>query len=378
MDFHLRLRLIAVSLLSCGIAVLPCPALVSLNDGRDKFFVTGSASLGYDSNLFSSQDGAGAYVATAGLNVDYVRRAGLIGVDAGIGLNAARYDKFSSEDFKNPRLSIEFTKQSGRTTGSLSLSAARENRADSAANVRTQSWSYIAGLSLKYPVIERYSLSGSFNYNQRNFVDNLTLVDLKAFTAGIDLFYVYTSERDLFAGYRLRQEQTSADSANADHAFTLGLSGKILPKLNGAIRAGYQIRQESGTKQGQFSSWTSSGSTTWNVSKRLAVTGQLSKDFSTTSTNITTDTLAASLDAQLALRAKMNVSTSVGCGQIKFLDGDGAGRTDHYFNYSFSLNYSMNEHLKASLTYAFFQNFSNLAFSDFIRHSITLSLSSRW
>ena len=97
------------------------------------------------------------------------------------------------------------------------------------------------------------------------------MVDLKSYSANLDLFYVYTTDRDLSGGYRYRQENTSADSKNTDHAFTVGLSGKILSKLNGAINAGYQIRNSrdnlhnpsgNGILESQYTSWTSSISLT--------------------------------------------------------------------------------------------------------------------
>jgi opacity protein-like surface antigen len=67
-----------------------------------------------------------------------------------------------------------------------------------------------------------------------------------------------------------------------------------------------------------------------------------------------------------------------GGGHSEFLSGFDAGREDYYFTWSFGVSYSMNDHFKASLTYSYFQNWSNRAASDFDRHSITLNVSSRW
>lgn len=119
------------------------------------------------------------------------------------------------------------TKDSGRTTGALSLLAQRDSRADPAANMRTDSWNYDAGLDFRYPVIERYSVSGSLDYGLRDYTDNTVLVDLSTYAASADLFYVVTTARDLIAGYRMRSSNTSADTSFQDHAFTLGVSGRI-------------------------------------------------------------------------------------------------------------------------------------------------------
>lgn len=380
-------RVAVAGVLFLGVATLRCPALVNLNDGRDKIHVTGTVSFGWDSNIFARQSGGGDYVMSAGLTSDYTRKAGLIGVDASVSVNASRFNKFTTEDFKNPSFNLEFTKESGRTTGSLALSAARESQADTAANIRDQSWLYSAGLNLKYPVIERYSLSGGVNYSYHNYLDNTALVNLKTYSANLDLFYVYTSDRDLVGSYRYRQENTSADSKNTDHAFTLGLSGKILPKLNGSVNAGYQIRDSQeilssayhyGTIESQYTSWTSSISLTWSLSKRFSVSGQLSKDFSTTSTNDSTDTLMAGLNAQYTFTAKFSATAGVEFSNNRFLGLSGAGRVDTYFSTNIGFNYSLNDHLKASLVESLSTNWSTAPLADFSRNLLTLSLTSRW
>jgi len=368
-------------------AALPCLALVNLNDGRDKIHVTGDVTFAWDSNIYYRQGGAGDFVMSAGLTTDYTRKAGLIGVDASMAINMSHFNRFTTENFKNPSFNLEFTKQSGRTTGSLAFAAARESQADAAANIRDQSWLYSAGLNLKYPVIERYSLSGGASYSYHNYLDNAALVNLKTYSANLDLFYVYTSDRDLFGGYRYRQENTSADSKNTDQAFTLGLSGKILPKLNGTVNAGYQIRNSRdvlhtsnlyGIIENQYNSWTSSAALTWSLSKRFSVTGQLSKDFSTTSTNDTTDTLMADLNAQFTISAKFSVSGGVEFSNNRFLGSSGNGRVDTFFSTSLALNYSLNDHLKASLNETVATNWSTAPLADFSRNSVSLSLSSRW
>ncbi|MFA5262472.1 MAG: outer membrane beta-barrel protein, partial [Opitutaceae bacterium] len=312
------------------------------------------------------------------LSADYARRAGLIGVDASVSVNSVRYNKLTTENFNNPSFSLEFTKQTGRTTGSLLLGVARESRADSAANIRSESWDYRADLNLKYPVIDRYSLSGGVGVNKRDFVDNTDLVDSTSISANADLFYVYTTERDLFLGYRYRRERSSIETTNTDHALSFGVSGRILPKLNGSVRGGVQTRISDGKVKETFDSWMANASTTWNVSKRFMVTGSLSKDFSTTSTNLSTDTLSASLSANFSYSAKWSVGGTAGVGQSKFLGVEGLGRTDTYFSYSFDLNYTMNDHLKAAAAYVFMHNWSSYADADFTRSAYTLTLSSRW
>ncbi|MBC8040884.1 MAG: outer membrane beta-barrel protein [Opitutaceae bacterium] len=353
-------------------------ALLRFNEGRDQIFVNASLSVGFDSNIFANDSAEGDIVTNTSLGLEYARRAGLITVNAHADWNLGSFASNSDSDFANPSLGVEFIKNTGRTTGSVTLNTSRESQADPNIGQRTDSWNHNAGLNWKYPVIERYSFAGSFGYGLVDYTDNSAgLVDLDTYSASLDLFYAYTSQRDLVFGYRIRESDTSSGNKSTDHSFTGGISGKILAKLNGTVRAGYQIRQE-GATGATYSSWTSTASTTWTVSKRLALTGTLTKDFSTTATESSVDSLNFNLDAQYVLNSRWSLYSGVGAGYSDFLSGSDAGRKDHYFTWSTGISYSMNDHFKASLTYSYFQNWSNRANSTFDRNSITLNLSTRW
>lgn len=353
------------------------PALLKFNEGRDQLFVTGSVSVGYDSNIFAASNGGGDLFTNSSLALEYARRAGMISVNGEAAWNLGSFASNASEDFANPALSLEFVKNTGRTTGSFTLGASRQSQADPTVNQRTDSWNYNAGLNWKYPVIERYSLAGSLGYGMVDYIDNSAgLTDLSTYMASTDLYYAYTSQRDLLGGYRIRLSDTSSGSQTIDHSFTAGVSGKILAKLNGTVRAGYQIRQESSGRA--YGSTTATASTTWAVSKKLSITGTVNKDFSTTATDSTVDTLSVNFDAQYALNNRWSLYSGLGGGQSDFLNGVDSDREDYYFTWSAGVNYSLNDHFKASLTYSYFQNWSNRSTSSFDRNSITLNLTSRW
>ncbi|MBW7894989.1 MAG: outer membrane beta-barrel protein [Opitutaceae bacterium] len=360
------------------LAGTPAHALVSIDDGKNQLFIVGSASYMWDSNIFASAGGGGDSIYTATVGLEFKRRAGLIGVDASLFLDASKFVENTGENFQNPRFKTEFTKQSGRTTGSLTLGAARESRADTAANLRNESWTFDAGLNFKYPIIERYSISGGFGYALRDFNDNTILVDLATYSFNADLFYVYNSERDLIAGYRLRYSESSGNTGFYDHAFTLGVSGKILPKLGGTLRFGYQFREPTNSLGESSKAFTIAGSTTWNLTKQASSTLSLAKDFSTTSTNVSVDTSTATLDTQYALNSRMAVAASAGYGINEFLGSAGGGREDQFFTGTLGTSFTVNQHLNLSLTYVYFQNWSNFSFSDFIRNSVTLTAASKF
>lgn len=355
-------------------------ALVKFDDGHDEIFVTGTAGLTYDSNIFAASDGDGDTSYNASLLLEYKRKAGFLGVDASLGWDFSKFSKFSSEDFANPQINAEITKDSGRTTGSLKASAKRENRADTAVNLRVRSWNYDTGVEVKYPVIQRYSLAGGLDYGRQDFADNTALVDINTYAAHADLFYALNSQRDLIASYRYRTTDTTADTTDVDHAFTVGVNGKIISKLNGSVRLGWQrrnIERVAGAHE-SHDSLTATGSTTWTISSRFNLTGTLSRDFSTVATDASVETTTAALDAQYAVNSKVSAFGGISYTHLRFLDTGSRGRVDDGLGFNAGVAYVKNDHLKFTAAYTFYKNWSSLALSDYDRHAVTLSVSSRW
>lgn len=358
------------------IASAPAQALVSIDDGKNQFFVNLSASYTWDSNVFANSTSGGDSIYGASVGIDFRRHAGMIGINGSVYMDASSFIQNSGENFLNPRFHTELTKQNGRTTGSITFSAARQSKADALVNVRNESWNYNMGLNLKYPVIERYTLAGSLGYGYLDYLDNALFVDLETYTASVDLFYIYNTERDIIAGYRLRYGQTSQNTAYYDHAFTVGLSGKILPKVAGTVRAGYQFHEPTQSNGDSFSAVTASGQATWTVTKKMNATLLLSKDFSTTSTNTTVDATSASIDFQYGLNSKTSIYSGVGYGINEFLGTPGADRKDHYFTWNVAVHYTFSSYLKLKLGYSYYQNWSTLDFSEFTRNSVNVSATS--
>lgn len=377
-----RALLLAALLLGGPAAVPRAFALIRLDNDRNHVDVTGSFTTGFSSNIGASAAGSSDNYYSAEVGAQYLRRAGLIVMDASVGLSATSYAKNSGENFRDPSFKVNFKKQSGRTTGGLQLSAARESRADTAANIRNQSWSYDASLDAKYPMLNgRYAFTASVGASLRDFADNNTLADQKSLSSSLDFYYIL-NERSLLAGYRFRQESTSLSTGSRDHSVTAGISGPLLFRLNGMLRMGYQVRVPYGLTAGRstYTGWTANGSSTWEVTKRLDFSGQLSRDLSTTSTNISVDTLGGSIQGQYRFNIQTAFSASTGVTRTRFLDGGGAGnRLDTAWNWEVAAHRSIfKEHIQLSVSYSFFRNWSSSSFSSFDRKNLTFTASAKY
>ena len=258
---------------------------VSLEDGKDHLFVDATIETSYDSNVFTNTDDHGSLVYQGSLGTEFTRRAGWIGVNATASLTWARYANFRSQDYVDPKVSAELTKQSGRTTGSLTFSAQRENRADVDVNTRDIFWNYDAGLNFQYPVIERYSISGSFDYARTDYQDQALFINQTTYTGNLYLYYILNEQRDLFIDYRERYTAEDRGVSDLDDSLSGGVSGKVYGPFNGSLQAGYQKRtpvRGPADERVTSNDITVSGTLTWNINRRMNLTTDLSRDFSTT------------------------------------------------------------------------------------------------
>lgn len=373
---HIR-RILALIAIAAA-AGRPASAAFSFNSGRDKLALSAEYGLAYDSNLFSRAGGEGDSSQSLSLSAEYARRAGIIGMDASTSFVFQRFRTFSSEDYSNPSFQLEFDKQKGRLTGSAEFLARKENRSEVAINVRAASWNYESTLNLRYPINDRYYFKTAGGFNYRDYRDNSTLFDLKSFHQSVDVFYVYSSKLDLTGGYRLRAGEASGGARTLDHAFTVGATNNILPKLNGAVRAGYQWRNEQGPRDNRFGSLTTSVSLEWPATSKLTVETIVSKDFVTTATDVSVDVAAFSLSATYKPLPKLSLNAGAGYSLSDYLGQPGAGREDRAFSCNAEISFAFSPQISSSISYSNLDNDSNSAFSDFARHTIAFKLSARF
>jgi hypothetical protein len=368
--------LLGICALALGLS--PARALLNLDGSRNQLFVFGSVTLGYDSNIFSDASGRDDYTVSGAVGAEIKRRAGIIAVNATATLSYSTYGSYTEENSFNPNFHVEFNKSTGRTTGALTVSAFRESRSDSAVNLRTNSWNFPVGLSLKYPVNDKYYFTSQTSYLRRRYVDSTFLADYTDYSQGIDVFYVYTSKLDLVGGYRIRVSETSLGDDSVDHWFNVGATGGLFAKLNGTVRLGYQVRDVSGATNQQYSHFNAMAGVTWPVTRKLNLSGQLSRDFSTIATGASVDSLAASLRAGYAATRKIEFTTGVAYGRNRFLGTPPPERRDTFFSWDLGARYKMNEHLQVGATYTYFRNWSTFDFSDFDRQGFSVDVSSRY
>jgi hypothetical protein len=367
-----------IVLLAGGIIPVPARALLKFDQGHDELFATGSLSVAYDSNIAANSSAQADTIYSAGVGLEYSRRAGIISVDASGGVSTSHFGKNTAQDFSDPHLQGEFSAKDERTTADLTFSTARESQADVVSGLRAVSWDYAAGLNTRYRVTDRYSITNTLDYSLKDYVNPPGLANLTSYSAGMNLLYTINSARDLFMGYNFGLQETSRNLSYDNHSFNVGIDGKILPKLNGTISVGYELEVPHGSTDHSTGSMTDAVALTWNFSRRLKITGDVSQNFGATSTTGSVNTLASSLDAIFSMNFKTSLTGGVGGGYNRFIGAVADGRRDTYFTWNAGVNYSITDHFTTTLGYTYYENWSTSSFSDFIRHTITLTLNARF
>jgi hypothetical protein len=384
MKFQHRL-LTAAAVAAAAVWTPGARALVSLEDGRDHVFVDGSVTMGYDSNVFANAQSGGSMVYQGSLGTDFTRRAGWIGVNVSASLAFARYASFQSQDYVDPKVTAELTKQTGRTTGSLTIAVQKQNRADVDVNTRDVSWNYDVGLNFQYPVIERYSISGTFDYNRTDYEDHQLFTDLTTYTGNLYLYYILNEQRDLFVDYRYRLSDEATGEYDVDNSLSGGVSGRVFGPFNGSLQVGYETRTPYRSPDtGNFDDLTASGTMTWNMNRRMTLTAVVARDFSTTANALSIEDTSAGLTYQDSFTSKASATLQGLVGENEFLGVEGltapsdGRRVDKFVSVSAAYFYTVNEHLKASLNYTYYRSWSTVAYAEFPRTQINFSLASHW
>lgn len=360
------------------VAVPPSRALLNIDGSRNQLFVFGGVTYGYSSNMFAEAVGRSDYTVSAQAGLELKRRAGIIAVNAIAKVDFVRYGQYTDENAINPNFFLELNKTTGRTTGALTVSAYRETRSDSAVNLRTSSWNFPLGLSIKYPVNDKIYVTSGSGYLHRSYSGSQGLVNYTDFSEAVDLYYVYTSKLDLIGGYRVRVATTSVEGRTVDHWFNVGATGGILAKMSGTIRFGYQFRAVSGNGGEQFAHFNGQAALNWPITRKVALSLQFNRDFSTIATGHSVDSTSLSLSGNYTYTRKVAFSSAVSIGQNDFLGQSQSDRQDTFFSWNAGVHYKLNDHFQMGASYTYFRNWSTLSFSDFASHGFSVDVSSRF
>jgi hypothetical protein len=374
-----RLLYASLSFLCIILATQKARALLVFNDGKDQVFVTATYSFGYDTNVFSQRAGQAAVTQALTIGGTYSRKAGLISVNASFGMNFGQFFGIAGQDYADPNLTLTFSKGVGRTTGSLSFDVQKVNTPDPIANDRAIGWDYGTTLSLRYPVIERFYLTGTTGVAGTSYANEALFSAQQTYTEGINMNFIYDSKLDLFDGYNLAISHTK-DTTAYDNAFNFGCNGNILAKLDGSLSVGYSLDDTTYTNQKPelFDGIDANVSLNWRITRALSLSGNVTKEFSISSTDITTDTTSYEVSAETVVAKRFRTEMAVTYEPTDFLGRNGGGRKDRLWEFQPNIGTAITTHFRCNLGYGYLINYSNIATAAFTSEVLSFSITASY
>lgn len=345
------------------------------NDGTDQIIVTGSYSIGEDTNVFAQRVKKGAITQLATAEVDYTRRAGLISVEAGMTMNVGAFVGLPGQNYADPSFTLGFTKGQGKTTGSLTFTAAKSNAPDPVANNRAVAWNFAETLALRYPVFERYFFTDSSTVGGTSYQNRNIFSDQQLYSNALAINVIYDSKLTFKTGYTIGFNETS-DTNNIAQNWVFGATGTILPKLTGSIDLGYayDAAYTRHQKEQEFTSLNGDAALKWAFSRTLTFSADVNKAFGISSTDVVTDTTSGGIIASGNIGKRFRTDLGIRYVGTDFVSQNGLGRKDTLIEVPADIGTALTTHIRLNLNYTWMENYSNLFSGKFVRETLTLTI----
>ena len=375
-----RLRFLSLCL-SWLCAATWAHAFLTFDDGKDKVFVSSTYAFGYDTNVFARATKQGSVTQNWSFEADYTRRAGIISVAATATMNLGAFAGIHGQDYADPGVTLDLTKGTGRTTGSVDLSLKKVNAPDPVANNRAVAWQYTEGLALRYPINERFFLTNNLVSGGSSYANRVIFTDLSTYSDAFDVNIVYDSKLDFSGGYIVDLDQTH-DTSFLSHSLVLGANGSLLPKISGSVVLGYALSNTYYSHPhyptSDYGEYNVQASLNYRFAPWLSFSGSAARNLGISSTDIADDSITLGAFADMSIGKKLRLHTGPTYIPTKYIGRNSQGRRDYLFEYMASLQTALTTHVNVAVSYMFSENYSNLSFARFIRETLSADINAKY
>lgn len=376
----------AAALLTSG--SLQAAPFISIADTVDVFFL-GSASVDYRTNLFNAPDKRDDFVFkfSPGLEARVGRNT-----DATVSVifreDILRYNRYSGQNTNLANVILRGTYNSGplKTDLGFSFRQTQSNTPDTylpgaSPDLFVERDLYNAHLNFKYDVMPKYWVKGGFQWRRTEYTNNPSFgnnfSNSDVYTVPVDVFYRYSEKLSVGLGYRYRHTDTARSGLTPgrnynDHFFSVALDGEILPKLSAVANIGYQLRDVSGSSNGQFAI---DAELTYELTPKVELFAGGSHDFGVSSTGGGKELLSGHVGANYQINSFFSATGRFEQLHTKYRN---VTRRDDTSYLNLSLNYSPNIYWTFSAGYGYVNNSSNINAASFSGNTISLSASLRY
>jgi len=355
----------------------------ALGDNAD-LFLTGTAALKYDDNIFLAKTGtksSSIFEIAPGLELAS-GRASLVKGSISVNETVVRYFDVSSQNTElfNARCggSYDDAKLSLKLDSGFQQLAQNTRDARLAGVISRRDVTNFAP-NAEVSVSEKTIVGAGFSYDDTKY-KNGGFADLTTYSIPLLAYYEVTPKLQSGFGYRYRSNDVGGTSADStENYFNLGARGEFTPKLQGSFTIGYNERKIKSTATTVAHNETGLGiESALNYLYTPKTTFRLSVDngFDTAATGDSEKSFGLTGGVHAALNEELSVDGSLAYHQYKYLAV--GNRKDDLYNGDLGLTYKYNAYLNFGASYTYTSNSSSLSSAEFNDNLFRFSVSVRY
>ncbi|HUG10161.1 MAG TPA: outer membrane beta-barrel protein [Opitutaceae bacterium] len=339
----------------------------------------------YDSNILGQIDNESDTLITFSPMLEYRREGGRGMMSFNIGGSLVHYLKNDERDHEDYRVSGVITvpvTPDSPFSGSVNASYGRATTVNETVADLVTTTALTLGANGGYAFSERLSGNAGVtwgNVENENFGDNETL----GLSLGVSLQEFLLRRLPLTLTYSYMTSESTNDPTamsaldTTSHAFNVGTSGQLTPKISGNVSIGMRSTEDGGSTPGASddTGLTASSSLTWAYDELTTVSLMLSKSLSVTADNQSTDATSVRLNLNRKLSEQLSASAGVSHTWNSYR---AVARDDKLLSFNAGLSYMIRRNWTAGLNYTYTDNSSDNAMSNFSRHVIGATVSARF
>jgi len=373
-------RSVFISIFLAGAA--QAAPFLAIGDGAE-LFATGALAVRADDNIFLAANAESDVIfdINPGVELTFGKNAQLSGaltmVDS--------FSRYSSNTSLNTNLfSADF--RSGFDDGKLKMTfnaGYRETnqntvdvRATGPIGALIRRNAYTAGANAEAEVSQITSIAAGISFSHTDY-RRAGYGDSDDYTIPVDFFYKMTPKVDLSAGYRYRNYQTAVGQDSTDQFFNVGARGEFTPKLTGHFAVGLTKRHLARSDDTSMLGLDASLSYEISPKTSLQINSSSSPDTSPQGAQQKNFSIGGSVTSNIS--EQWSVNGGISWRAINYLAATGSpGHVDDYVEGQLGATYIVNAYVRVVGAYAYRNNISKTASSEFTNNVFSLATSFRY
>jgi hypothetical protein len=377
---------IAAAVSALGLSTAHAVPGMKFSDNSE-LFVTGTASVAYDDNIFVSsgkKTGDTLYDLIPGLDLPFGSVSDVSG-DAFAKVDFVQYADHSGQDAALPDLGLTTKYDEGKSK--FDFNAGYQELAQNNASIRlgdviVKTDEASAGLYGESGLTEKSSIGAGINYldttyNQHAFIDSSVV------SVPVDAYYSYSPKTDVSVGYKYTDSEQNKNAPNYDTNFVnVGLRGEFTPLLTGQIRVGYEVLQYSEQPAPHASRYSDQlgvdGNFTYAATDKSSYTLDLSNGYDNSGIGVVTKDLTAGISGKTELNPQWQFVPGVTFTRETYPTVGATERRDNIWTGSAGIVYIYNTYANVALTYSLNDDNSSTSAISYSDSRVTLAVNLRY